>query len=100
MVFFNKITIYIHNTKYTLYTKQTIDITLFQPSSSIDNNLNLQQLTPSSIANPISISPIPMSRRDSSCSTELNIESLPAPVEFADCRHEAVLDDQNTVYVN
>lgn len=42
---------------------------------------------------------MPMSRRDSSCSTELNIESLPAPVEFADCRQETVPDDQNAVYV-
>lgn len=42
---------------------------------------------------------MPMSRRDSSCSTELNIESLPAPVEFADCRQEIVPDDQNAVYV-
>jgi len=61
--------------------------------------LNLQQLTPTSIANPISISPLPMLRRESSCSTELNIESLPAPVEFSDCRQEIVLDDQNAVYV-
>jgi len=52
-----------------------------------------------SIANPISISPIPMLSRDSSCSTDLNIESLPAPVEFSDCRQEIVLDDQNAVYV-
>lgn len=52
-----------------------------------------------SIANPISISPIPMLRRDSTNSTELNIESLPAPVEFADCRREIVPDDQNAVYV-
>ncbi|KAF0760760.1 diacylglycerol kinase eta-like [Aphis craccivora] len=66
-------------------------------SPSIDNNLNLQQLTPTSIANPISISPLPMLRRESSCSTELNIESLPAPVEFSDCRQEIVLDDQNAV---
>jgi len=48
----------------------------------------------------MSISPIPMLRRDSSCSTELNIESLPAPIEFADCQQEIVLDDQNAVYVN
>lgn len=61
--------------------------------------MNLQQLTPTSIANPISISPLPMLRRESSCSTELNIESLPAPVEFSDCRQEIVLDDQNAVYV-
>jgi hypothetical protein len=73
---------------------------LFQPSPSIDNNLNLEQLTPTSIANPISISPIPMLRRNSSNSTELNVESLPAPVEFADCRQEIVMDDQNAVYVN
>lgn len=48
----------------------------------------------------MSISPIPMLSRDSSCSAELNIESLPAPVEFADCRQETVQDDQNAVYVN
>lgn len=53
-----------------------------------------------SIANPISISPIPMLRRNSLNSTELNVESLPAPVEFADCRQEIVVDDQNAVYVN
>ncbi|VVC34305.1 Hypothetical protein CINCED_3A011770 [Cinara cedri] len=69
----------------------------FLLSPSIDNNLNLQQLTPTSIANPISISPIPMLSRESSCSTELIIESLPAPVEFADCRQETVQDDQNAV---
>lgn len=40
-----------------------------------------------------------MLSRDSSCSTDLNIESLPAPVEFSDCRQEIVLDDQNAVYV-
>jgi hypothetical protein len=40
-----------------------------------------------------------MLRRESSCSTELNIESLPAPVEFSDCRQEIVLDDQNATYV-
>jgi len=40
-----------------------------------------------------------MLRRDSSCSTELNIESVPAPVEFSDCRQEIVLDDQNAMYV-
>lgn len=39
-----------------------------------------------------------MLRRDSS--TELNIESLPAPVEFADRHQEIVPDDQNAVYVN
>lgn len=41
-----------------------------------------------------------MLRRESSCSTELNIESLPVPVEFSDCRQEIVLDDQNAMYVN
>lgn len=40
-----------------------------------------------------------MLRRESSCSTELNIESLPVPVEFSDCRQEIVVDDQNAVYV-
>lgn len=40
-----------------------------------------------------------MLRRESSCSTELNIESLPVPVEFSDCRQEIVLDDQNAMYV-
>jgi len=40
-----------------------------------------------------------MLRRASSSSTELNIESLPVPVEFSDCRQEIVLDDQNAVYV-
>lgn len=40
-----------------------------------------------------------MLRRESSSSTELNIESLPVPVEFSDCRQEIVLDDQNAVYV-
>ncbi|XP_050419920.1 diacylglycerol kinase eta isoform X2 [Adelges cooleyi] len=67
-------------------------------SSSIDTNLNLQQLTPTSVINPVSISPVPSMRRDSDvCSTDLNIESLPAPVEFADCYQDTVIDDQNGV---
>lgn len=40
-----------------------------------------------------------MQRRDSSNSTELNIESVPAPVEFADFRQDTIQDDQNAVYV-
>jgi len=40
-----------------------------------------------------------MLRRESSSSTELNIESLPVPVEFSDSRQEIVVDDQNAVYV-
>lgn len=45
----------------------------------------------------MSITHIPLLRRESSSSTELNIGSLPAPVEFADCRQEVVMDDQNLV---
>lgn len=41
-----------------------------------------------------------MLRRESSCSTDLNIESLPAPVQFADCYQEIIMDDQNAVLVN
>lgn len=40
-----------------------------------------------------------MLRRESVGSTELNIESLPVPVEFADYRQDTVVDDQNAVYV-
>lgn len=40
-----------------------------------------------------------MLRRESVGSTELNIESLPVPVEFADYHQETVADDQNAVYV-
>ncbi|XP_050541600.1 diacylglycerol kinase eta-like isoform X2 [Daktulosphaira vitifoliae] len=68
-----------------------------QESTSIDDKTNFQFLKTQSIVNPMSISPIPTERRDSACSLDLNIESLPAPIEFADSRQETITEDQNAV---
>lgn len=42
---------------------------------------------PLAVPNLTSISPLPEIRRDSSCSAEINLESLPVPKQFADSRH-------------
>lgn len=53
-----------------------------------------QQLSPSGIPNIGSISPLPDFRRESSCSTEMNL-ALPVPKEFADSRHGSFADSRH-----
>lgn len=65
----------------------TSDLQFDQLDPSMDGNRLSPASPPSIIPNVISISPLPDFRRDSSCSAEINLESLPVPKEFADSRH-------------
>lgn len=55
--------------------------------------MRLSPVSPGEIPNVISISPLPEVRRASSSSNEIHMESLPVPREFADSRHNSLVEE-------
>ncbi|XP_065210954.1 diacylglycerol kinase eta-like isoform X2 [Planococcus citri] len=70
--------------------------TVIKDSHVLDENRLSPASPPLLIPNVGSISPLPDFRRDSSCSAEINLESLPVPKEFADSRHGSFAETDET----